>query len=68
MFSDHMSKRFIVIVKNVVISFKHEYRRPTMTSRCDVTDDVISIENTFSGMICNDFFISDVKIDLPKIF
>ena len=63
-----MSIRFVVIVKNVVISFKHEYTRPTLTSRCDVTDDVISIENTLFRIICNDFFISDVKMNLPKIF
>ena len=66
--SDHMSKRFVVIVKNVVMSFKHEYRRPHLTSRCDITNDVISMENSFSGTICNDFFISDVKIYLPNIF
>ena len=62
-----MSKRFMVIVKNVVISFKLEYRRPTLTSRCEVTDDIISVENTFSEIICNDFFIPDVKMNLPKI-
>ena len=66
--SDHMTKRFIVIVKNAVISFKHEYRRPNSTSRCDVTDDVISVENTFSEIMCNDFFISDDKMNQLKHF
>ena len=29
------------IAENVTISFKHEYRRHTLTSRCDVIGDVI---------------------------
>ena len=29
------------IAENVTISFKHEYRRHTLTSRCDVVGDVI---------------------------
>ena len=37
-------------------------------TRCDVTDDVISVVNTFTGMICNVFFISDVKMNLTKIY
>ena len=52
--SDHTSKRFIVIVKKVVISFKYEYRRLNLTLRCDVADDVTSGKHTFSGIICND--------------
>ena len=50
------------------ISFKHEYRRHTLTSRCDVISDVINIKNTFSVIICDVFFISGVKINLSQIF
>ena len=28
-------------MENVTISFKHEYRRETLTSRCDVIGDII---------------------------
>ena len=31
----------------MTISFKHEYRRHTLTSRCDVISDVMNIKNTF---------------------
>ena len=48
--------------------FKHEYRRPTLTSRCDVISDVINIKSTFSGTISDDLSISDVKMNLSKIF
>ena len=66
--SDHTSKRFIVIVKNVVIKFKHEYRRLNLTLRCDVTDDITSVKHTFSRIICNDLLGYDVKMNLSKIF
>ena len=66
--SDDWLKCAICISENVTISFKHEYRRPTLTSRCDVISDVIDIRNTFGGMICDDFSISDVKTNLSKIF
>ena len=46
--TDHTSESFIVTVKNVVISFKHECRRLGLTLRCDVTDDVTSVKHTFS--------------------
>ena len=65
--SDHTSKCFIVIVKNV-ISFKHEYRRLNLTLRCDVTDDIMSVKHTFSGINCNDLLGYDVKMNLSKIF
>ena len=65
--NDHTSKRFIIIVRNVVISFKHEYRRLNLTLRCDVTDDVISFKYTFL-IICNDLLEKDVKMNLSKPF
>ena len=32
------------IAEKVTISFKHEYRRHTLTSRCDVIGDVITMK------------------------
>ena len=46
-FGDDWSKTATFIAENVTISFKHEYRRPTLTSRCDVISDVINIRGTF---------------------
>ena len=56
------------ISENVTISFKHEYRRPTLTSGCDVISDIINIKNTFWGIISDDLSIYDVKMNLSKIF
>ena len=47
-FDDHTLNRFRVIAKNVPIPFKHEYRRPSLSSLCDVIRDVISIRNIFT--------------------
>ena len=38
-----------------------------VSSPCDVIGDVITIKNTVSKLICNDLFISDVKLNLSKI-
>ena len=38
---DDWSKTATCIAENVTILFKHEYRRETLTSRCDVIDDII---------------------------
>ena len=67
-FSDDWLKPRTYIAENVKISFKHEYRRPTLTSRCDVTSDVINIWINFSGIISDDLSISDAKINLSKKF
>ena len=40
-FGDDSSKSMTCIAENVTISFKHEYRRHTLTSRRDVIGDVI---------------------------
>ena len=40
-FEDNSSETAICIVENETISFKHEYRRHNLTSRCDVIGDVI---------------------------
>ena len=39
--SDDWSKIATCITENVTISFKHEYRSETLTSRCDVIVDII---------------------------
>ena len=44
-FGDDWSKIAICIVENVTISFKHEYRRHTLTSHYDVIGDVIIMKN-----------------------
>ena len=59
--SDDWSKTMTYIVENVTISFKHEYRRLNLTSRCDIMSDVSSVNNTLSVRICDYLFISDVK-------
>ena len=63
-YEEDWSETTSYIAGNMTISFKHEYRRPSLTSRCDVISDVININTTFSGTICNDFSISDVKMNL----
>ena len=55
-------------MRNVVISFKHDYRGLNLALRCDVIADVIIVENTFCGMISSDLFIYSVKINLSKTF
>ena len=40
-FCDDICARFLVIMKNVVISFTKEYRGPTLRPPCDVIDDMI---------------------------
>ena len=67
-FSDDWQKTATCISENVTISFKHEHRRPTLTSRCDVISDLINIKNTLFGTISDDLSISDVKMNLSKIF
>ena len=54
--------------KNETILFKHEYRTPTLKSCCDVISDVINIKSTFSDIVSDDFSVSDVKMNLSKIF
>ena len=58
---------FLVIMKNVFISFIKEYREPTLRSPCDAIDD-ITMKNTFFFIIWDDLFISEVKLKLSLIF
>ena len=67
-FSEDWLKTATCISENVTISFKHEYIRPTSTSGCEVINDVINIKSTFSGIISDDLSISEVKMNLYKIF
>ena len=46
-FGDDLSKRSWIMHENALISFKHEYRRLTLSSRCDVISDVIIMKNIF---------------------
>ena len=66
--SDDWLKTATYISENETISFKYEYRRPLLTSHCDVISDLINVKNTFCGIISDDLSISDVKMNLFKIF
>ena len=44
------SKAAPCVAENEPIFFKHEYRRRTLMSRCDVIADVISVNNIFSDV------------------
>ena len=46
-FCDDIFACFLVIMKNVVISFIKEYRGPTLRPPCDVIDDVIIMKILF---------------------
>ena len=44
-FGDDWSKIATCTAENVTISFKHEYRRHTLTSHYDVIGDIIIMKN-----------------------
>ena len=46
-FNDDIFVRFLVIMKNAVISFIKEYRGATLRPPCDVIDDVIIMKILF---------------------
>ena len=46
-FNDEIFARFVVIMKNVVISFIKEYGGSTLRPPCDVIDDVIIVKRLF---------------------
>ena len=58
--SDNWLQTVTCIAGNLTISFKHEYSRPTLTSRCDVISDVINIKSIFGELIADDLSISNV--------
>ena len=53
---------FLVVMKNVVISFIKEYRGPTLRPPCDVIDQY------FFGIIWDDLFVSELILKLSLIF
>ena len=59
-----MSKRSWFMRENVLISFKHEYRRLILSSWYDVTGDVINMKILFPGLFAYDRSRSDVKLRL----
>ena len=63
-FSDNWLQTATCIAENVTILFKHEYRRPNLTSR----GDVINIKSTFLRLIADGLSIPNVKMNLSKIF
>ena len=56
-FNDEIFARFLVIMKNVVISFIKEYRRSTLRPPCDVIDDVIIMKILFWHNLGRSFHI-----------
>ena len=62
-FSDDIYARFLVIMKNVVISFIKEKRGQTLRPSCDVDDDII-MKILFFGIIWDDRFIAEVRLKL----
>ena len=70
MFGDDWSKTATCIAENVTISFKHEYRGHTLTSRCDVIGDVIimkiilvdDLHNIFLYLLSNWGYIENCEI------
>ena len=56
-FSYDIFARFLVIMKNVAISFTKEYRGPTLKPPCDVIDDVITMKILFWQSLGQSFHI-----------
>ena len=73
-FAEDWSKTVTCIAENVTISFKHEYRRHILTSRCDVIGDVIimkiilvdDLHTIFLYLLSNRGYIE--KREIFKIF
>ena len=54
--------------KRFLFSFINKYRRTNLRSPCDIIDYVITVKNTFSCIIWDDHFTSDLKSKLCSIF
>ena len=68
-FNDDIFARFLVSIKNVVISFLKKYIGLTFKAPCDVIGDVIIMKKKpFYGIIWDDLFISEVKLKLCLMF
>ena len=64
--NDVMNSNFL-IMKNVPILFINEYRGLPLRPPCDILDTVITMKNTFSGIIWDDLFMSEVRLKLFNI-
>ena len=60
-------KRSWITRENVLISFKHDYRTFTLSSRFDVITDVINMMKNFHEWIAYGLSIADVKLELYGI-
>ena len=49
-FNDDIFARYLVIMKNVIISFIKEYRGTTLRPPCDIIDDVIIMKILFLAL------------------
>ena len=67
-FGEGMSKHWWIMCENVLIWLKHEYRRLTLSSCCDVISDVINMKMLFLWQIEYVLPISDDKLELSIIF
>ena len=67
-FGEGMSKHWWIMCENVLIWLKHEYRRLTLSSCCDVISDVINMKMLFLWQIEYVLSISDDKLELFMIF
>ena len=67
-FYDDIFARFLVTMKNVVISFIKEYKGLNWRPPCDVIDGFIITKNIFFDIIWDDLVISEIKFKLCLIF
>ena len=67
-FGEGMSKHWWIMCENVLIWLKHEYRRLTLSSCCDIISDVINMKVLFLWQIEYVLSISDDKLELFTIF
>ena len=69
-FGDDWSKIATCIAENMTFSFKHEYRRHTLTLRCDVIGEVIvmkiilvdDMHTIFRYLLSNSGYIENYEI------
>ena len=68
-FCDDIFASFLVIMKNVVISFIKEYRGPNLRPPCDVIDEVIIMKILFWQNLGRSFHIwgqIEAVLDISK--
>ena len=67
-FDNDIFVHILVIIKNVVISFIKEYKGVTWRLPSDIINYVITMQNTFSGLIWDNLFMSEVRLKLWLMF